>query len=359
MKTCWRCKECKEDSEFHKRSREKDGLARECKACKSKSGKEYNERNKETIKAKKKAYRQKNKEKVREGQKKAIDKNKEHYESYSRKYSEKRREYNKRRCKERYLANKEEIAEKLKAKRRAMPQKYMFNAAKYRAKKVGIDFSLVPDDIIVPQICPILGIQISITDLKREKQSPSLDRLDNSKGYTKDNSWVISSLANSMKNDATFEELVLFAKWIVGESNFSTEDQEIEHKVLRRWHSGIKARCKRDGIIFEILPDDLYLPKVCPVFGEVLSKNLPACSKMLPTVDKIVPELGYTKENIQVISMQANTMKSKATKLELFSFAGWVFKNFAPEYLTQGATNAILIHTLMQNQLQEEAQKLL
>lgn len=358
MKICWRCKECKEDSEFHKRSREKDGLARECKTCKSKSDKEYNKRNEESIKAKKKIYRQNNKEKVIDGQRKAVEKNKEHYSNYNRNYSEKRREYNKRKCKERYLANKEEIAEKLKVARRAMPQKYMFNAAKYRSKKFGIDFSLEVVDIIIPQICPILGIKIAITSFKKEKQSPSLDRLDNSKGYTKDNSWVISSLSNTMKNDASFEELVLFAKWVIGESNFTADRQEVEHRVLRRWHSQIKTRSKKDGIIFNISPDDLYIPKVCPVFGGVLSKNLPACSKMLPTVDKIIPELGYTKENIQILSMQANVMKSKATKLELFSFAGWVFKNFAEDYLTSGSDRAKLIHTLLQAQLYEEAQKL-
>ena len=42
--------------------------------------------------------------------------------------------------------------------------------------------------------------------------SPSLDRIDSSKGYTPDNVWVISRRANIIKHDATLEELLLISK---------------------------------------------------------------------------------------------------------------------------------------------------
>ena len=45
--------------------------------------------------------------------------------------------------------------------------------------------------------------------------SYSLDRKDPNKGYTKDNVWVISQIANAMKWDSTPEERVLFAKWVL------------------------------------------------------------------------------------------------------------------------------------------------
>jgi hypothetical protein len=47
--------------------------------------------------------------------------------------------------------------------------------------------------------------------------SPSIDRKDNTKGYTKDNVWVISQLANQMKSNATPEQLRAFARWILSE----------------------------------------------------------------------------------------------------------------------------------------------
>lgn len=96
------------------------------------------------------------------------------------------------------------------------PEWKMHQRAKMRCKNSGREFSIGVDDIIIPDICPILGIKISMNSGKSGayRNSPSLDRKDNSKGYTKDNIQVISQLANAMKCHATKEELLLFANWI-------------------------------------------------------------------------------------------------------------------------------------------------
>lgn len=86
-------------------------------------------------------------------------------------------------------------------------QYMMFTAAKGRAKEKGISFTLSPDDIIIPNMCPILDIDIIQGGNKRSNNSPSLDRIDNSKGYTPDNVIVVSYRANKLKNDATLDEL--------------------------------------------------------------------------------------------------------------------------------------------------------
>jgi hypothetical protein len=44
---------------------------------------------------------------------------------------------------------------------------------------------------------------------RREPNSPSLDRIDNTKGYVPGNVWVISWRANDLKRNATLEELKL------------------------------------------------------------------------------------------------------------------------------------------------------
>jgi len=87
------------------------------------------------------------------------------------------------------------------------------NSAKSRAKAKGLEFDIVLDDIDFPRYCPLLGIKLDYNAKgAANKKSPSLDRIDNTKGYTKDNVWVISYKANTMKNNASLKELKLFCK---------------------------------------------------------------------------------------------------------------------------------------------------
>lgn len=79
--------------------------------------------------------------------------------------------------------------------------------AKKRAKKLGLDFNLLLEDIVIPETCPLLGIPIRLNQTKLSPNSPSLDRFNSEKGYTGDNVWVISHRANTLKNNATLEEL--------------------------------------------------------------------------------------------------------------------------------------------------------
>lgn len=97
------------------------------------------------------------------------------------------------------------------------PQWKMWQRAKQRAKQRGMEFSLSVEDIVVPDVCPAIGIAINVNSGKpgAYKNSPSLDRIDNNKGYTKDNIQVLSQCANAMKGAATTDELISFAKWVL------------------------------------------------------------------------------------------------------------------------------------------------
>jgi hypothetical protein len=86
---------------------------------------------------------------------------------------------------------------------------------KRRAKQKGIDFDLTIEDIRNVSICPVFGFKLERANGSGGKpNSPSVDRIDPTKGYTKDNVQVISQLANNMKQDATPEQLLMFADWI-------------------------------------------------------------------------------------------------------------------------------------------------
>lgn len=89
-------------------------------------------------------------------------------------------------------------------------KKSLLRAAKQRAKVKGLEFNIDISDIELPEVCPLLGIPLASSDLRKaQDNSYSIDRIDSSKGYIKGNVWVISRRANIIKNDATFEELEL------------------------------------------------------------------------------------------------------------------------------------------------------
>lgn len=90
----------------------------------------------------------------------------------------------------------------------------MWKQAKHRAKYDygGMDFSIEVRDIVLPKVCPYLGVGFIPLD---KDYGYSLDRIDSSKGYVKGNIQVISRLANIMKNNATKEQLIAFAKGVL------------------------------------------------------------------------------------------------------------------------------------------------
>lgn len=83
----------------------------------------------------------------------------------------------------------------------------ILKSARRRARLNGWGFDLELSDIVIPYVCPIFGLPLQKGDKKRHASSPSLDRIDSSKGYVKGNIWVISWRANELKFDATLEEL--------------------------------------------------------------------------------------------------------------------------------------------------------
>lgn len=93
----------------------------------------------------------------------------------------------------------------------------MWQRAKQRAKRLGREFNLRPEDIVIPEVCPVLGLRLVTHKGKSGAfpDSPALDRIDNARGYTLDNVRVISQRANQMKGDASAEELRVFARYII------------------------------------------------------------------------------------------------------------------------------------------------
>lgn len=134
--------------------------------------------------------------------------------------------------KEYYLKNKQKLLENQKkyratqnkadilAKKRQWntdnPIKYILNNVRSRASREGLEFNLNAEDIIIPDVCPYLKVPLTLVFGKgKQEYNMSLDRINPTLGYVKGNVQVISKKANTMKSNASQEELVTFAKSIL------------------------------------------------------------------------------------------------------------------------------------------------
>mgnify|MGYP006266943759 CR=1 FL=1 len=106
----------------------------------------------------------------------------------------------------------------------------MIHHARKRAIAKNLPFNINAEYLrsIVPSYCPIFGTKLEWSIRRGDAghalpNSPSLDRIDPSKGYVKGNVWIISHRANGIKNDASHEELKLVTK-AVGEALVNSLD---------------------------------------------------------------------------------------------------------------------------------------
>ena len=90
-----------------------------------------------------------------------------------------------------------------------------------------------------------------------------------------------------------------------------------------------KSRAKRKNLDFNIELSDIVIPEFCPVLNIKLNTSPNNPSENSPSLDRIIPELGYVKGNVRVISHLANSMKSSASPSQLLAFATWVFSEMS------------------------------
>jgi hypothetical protein len=109
--------------------------------------------------------------------------------------------------------NKERMSEWYKQHREDNKDAHALRCIKHRAKGQNIAFDLSLEDISNYSTCPVFGWELE-RGSRGKKNSPSVDRCDPTKGYTVDNIQILSAQANLMKQDATPEELLMFADWI-------------------------------------------------------------------------------------------------------------------------------------------------
>jgi len=84
-----------------------------------------------------------------------------------------------------------------------------------------------------------------------------------------------------------------------------------------------RRRARKGGYACTITAADIIIPEFCPLLGIKLARRVGrnGAAPSSPTLDKIIPELGYVPGNVWVISHRANSIKRDATIAELRAIA--------------------------------------
>jgi len=98
-------------------------------------------------------------------------------------------------------------------------------------------------------------------------------------------------------------------------------------QILRR----CKFRANRNGVPFDLCLEDIGFPDVCPVLGMQMIRSTGKADFNSPSIDRLVPELGYVKDNVRIISWRANTLKNNATLEEIEALYNWMKKELGKE----------------------------
>lgn len=106
--------------------------------------------------------------------------------------------------------------EKKRARNRKNSVSYILCGIKSRAKRRGIPFDLSHEDIVIPTHCPVLGIPLMIGDGTAGDNSPSVDRIIPNLGYVKGNIRIVSHRANTIRSNASIDELKMLVTFLEG-----------------------------------------------------------------------------------------------------------------------------------------------
>jgi len=132
--------------------------------------------------------------------------------------------------------------------------------------------------------------------------------------------------SNSLRNGNTKSCGCLAKDWNKSGNNSRKHGQSgtLEYRL---YHAA-KERAIKKGLPFNLrFPEDINIPEYCPILGLKLEKGTDTCGDCSPSLDRVIPELGYVRGNIVVISLKANQIKNNASSEEILKVGEWLKKN--------------------------------
>ena len=257
--------------------------------------------------------------------------NKKYYKEYNKNYAIKNRETIRNNQRKRYKENPAKTTEYKKEYYIKNREYLLFLKAKTRARKHSRDFNIELSDIILTSSCPVLLTPYDLTG-KNRWLSPSLDRIDNSKGYVKNNVMVISYRANSLKKDGTIEEFKKILSFLklpdIQPIQYSAD--KLYKQKARRLLNLAKHSAKTRGINYSLSKTDKnilckQIPLKCPILGIDITVGSKRNNNSL-SIDRIDNNKGYELDNLMFCSYRANSLKSNGSIEEFEALVKFLIK---------------------------------
>lgn len=104
------------------------------------------------------------------------------------------------------------------------------------------------------------------------------------------------------------------------------DKDQVLYGEKRQKYRAKKANAKRNGQYFELEFADIDWPTHCPVLGIELDYLSEGKQDNSVSFDRIFPDKGYTKDNIEIVSVRANRIKNDASPEELQKLAEYYKK---------------------------------
>lgn len=91
-----------------------------------------------------------------------------------------------------------------------------------------------------------------------------------------------------------------------------------------RMRNDSRMRAKKAGLPFNLTEEDFLIPEFCPVLGIPLVAGVKHKHDGSPSLDRFIPELGYVKGNVAIISFKANRIKNNGSSDDVERVAKWM-----------------------------------
>ena len=110
------------------------------------------------------------------------------------------------------------------------------------------------------------------------------------------------------------------------ERSWDTKRKYLLRNPKRSMAYQAKLRSTTQEVPFNITEHDFEIPEYCPVLDIELNPSSGRATDSSPSLDRIIPELGYVPKNIRVVSWRANRIKADGTAEEHDRIAAYIRK---------------------------------